>query len=358
MKRGFTLDYRLLHYNSILAETFYRFDIFLMRPIGIGCLLYMIFFCALAQNSIEPVISKLQLTEQVPAELLAKRSCVFYTSGISDDNLEYIQKGFQSTGVDAVAYFKMGMVFSGVEVTQKVVDYLNKREIAFIILLSKQGKNYSFAFTPFNGSTDFVDFEQPAWSVSSPNLNEALQSIYRNALNNQPVKNLLINSYPEKNFSISIIDGRRSDFFAIDLKVDRLAVPWFKNAEQDSALAQYFKENYPFQYGMVEPGIDKKELRSNGFHYVLHYLHTEGAIAKEMLGYPISSSESALTSVTYPNGEVKLKTLPAETPVYKYYLKHIESGNVFLGTKWDADITWLDALRNQIKGFKSELKIN
>lgn len=320
--------------------------------------LLFVFLSASAQRSDDPIYSKLTLTENVPDQLLAKRSCVFYNSGINDETLETIQKAFQNTGIDAVAYFKKELVFSGLEVTDKIVDYLIKREIDFIILVSQSEKKYSFAITSFNGTQDFVNIEQPAWSIVSANLNDALQTIYRTAVNNQPIKNLLINSYPERNFPIKIIEGRRSDFFAIDLKVDRLAVPWFKEAEKDTVLLNFFKENYPFQYGMVEPGLDKKELRNKGFHYILHYLHTEGSIAKDILGYQTPSSESAITSVTYPNGEIKLKTLSAETPVYKFYLKHLESGNVFLGTKWDADITWLDALRNQIKGFKSELKIN
>jgi hypothetical protein len=315
-------------------------------------------FCTAAQSVDSPITSRLELTNQVPDQLLAKRSCVFYSSGFKDEQLETIQNVFQNTGVDAVAYFKKELVFSGIEVTNRIADHLIKREIEFIILIGRTNGNYSFILTPFNGTNEFVNLEQTAWSVVNPSLNDALQTIYRTAVNNQPIKNLLVNRYPEKNFSIKIIDGRRSDFFAIDLKVDRLAVPWFKDSERDSTLANFFKENYPFQYGMVEPGLEKKELRSKGFHYILNYLNTEGAIAKEILGYQVSAGESAITSVTYPNGETKLKTFSAEAPVYKFYLKHLESGNVFLGTKWDADITWIDALRNQIKGFKSELKIN
>ena len=311
-----------------------------------------------AQNTVNPIPSRIKISSSVPEGLLAARSCVFYDSGIKDEQLKTIQNAFQNTGIDAVAYFKNELVFSGIEVTQKIVDQFLKREIKFIILVSESNNRFSFLFTPFNGALDFVDQDQSAWSVTGNDLNDALQSVFRIAVNSQPIQNLLINSYPEKNFPISIIEGRRSDFFAIDLKVDKLAVPWFKNADSDSTLANYFKENYPFSYGMVEPGLDKKELRSNGFHYLLNYLHTEGAIAKEILGYAVSAGESAITSVTYPNGQIQLKTFSSETPIFKFYLKHLESGNVFLGTKWDADITWISALRNQIKGFKAELKIN
>jgi len=309
-----------------------------------------------AQDFHNPIPSRIKESFDVPADLLAKRTCVFYSSDMKIDQLEKIQKSFQNSGIDAVAYFKTELVFAGREVTQKITEFLNKREIAFIALISRDNKGFSFLITPFNGNPTFVDEGQKAWAVNFPDLSEALQIIYRTAINNQPNKNLLINSYPETNFPISVIDGRRSDFFAIDLKVDHLAVPWFQNAESDSLLVKLFKDYYPFTYAMTEPGQDKKELRSKGFHYELCLVHTEGAIAREILGYP-ASGESAITSVTYPNGDVRLKTIPSETPVYKFYFKHLESGNVFLGTKWDADVTWDSALRNHIKGFRAELKI-
>lgn len=311
---------------------------------------------ASAQEVENPISQKVSRVSSVPEDLLAKRSCVFYSTTITDKQLETIQKSFQKTGIDAVAYFKTDFVFSGVDVAQKVSEFLSKREITFLIQVDKSSKGFDFLFTPFNGNVEFVNNGQAAWHENNMELSAALQNIYRSAVTNQPVKNLLVNDFPEKNFPINIIEGRRSDFFAIDLKVDKLAVPWFKNAENDSLLFTFFKENYPFSYGFVEPGQEKKQLRSSGFHYEMSLIHTDGDIAREILGYPIAS-ETAFTSVTYPNGEPKLKTIPSETVVYKFYFRHIESGNVFLGTKWDADTSWLDALKNHIKGFKAELKI-
>lgn len=319
-----------------------------------SCIVWSCFGQATQQDT--SLRSKLTLTNSVPAELLAKRSAVFYSVDYSPKQLEDIQKMFQQTGIDAIGYFKTDLVFAGRDVTREVADYLTKREITFLVLLDKIEKNFSITITPFNETTSFVDSNQNGWDVSSPNLTEALQLIYRTAVNNQPRKNLLVNDYPESDFPLQIIEGRRSDFFAIDLKVDNLAVPWFGEAEKDSTLVKFFKEVYPFKYGMSEAGLDKTALRRKGFHYLLCYVHTRGSIAKELLGYP-PSGENAITSVTFPNGELQLKTIPSEIFVYKFYLKHIESGNVFLGTKWDADIRWEDALRNHIKGFKAELKI-
>jgi hypothetical protein len=122
-------------------------------------------------------------------------------------------------------------------------------------------------------------------------------------------------------------------------------------------LEEIFKD-YPYKYELTEPGIPEEELRKKGFFYVLSFIHSRGIIARDLLGYDISKGESAIVSVTYPNGEVQLKNYPAERKVYKFYFKHIDSGSVFLGTKWDADLTWEQALLNQLKGFKKELRIN
>lgn len=349
-----TLDYR---YRATIVSLGVRLSSELMK-------LYTVLFAAFtftsltafAQDLENPISKRVTQVSNVPSDLLAKRTCVFYSSNLTDEQLDVVQNSFQKTGIDAVAYFKIDFVFAGVDVVQKVTDFLVKREISFIAQIERSNQGYNFLFTPFSGDSEFVKEGQPAWRVSGGELPATLQDIYRIAVNNQPIKNLLVNDFPEKNFPINIIDGRRSDFFAIDLKVDRLAVPWFKNAANDTLLANFFKEVYPFNYGFVEPGKDRKQLRADGFHYEMCVIHTEGDIAREVLGYPVAA-ETAYTSVTYPNGEPRLKTFSTETPIYKFYFRHTESGNVFLGTKWDADTNWLDALRNHIKGFKAELKI-
>jgi hypothetical protein len=78
----------------------------------------------------------------------------------------------------------------------------------------------------------------------------------------------------------------------------------------------------------------------------------------ELLGYNMSKAGGAISSVSYPNGEMQLKTIDASETIYKFYFKHLENGNVYFGTRWDADTDWKQALLNQIKGLKKELRIN
>jgi hypothetical protein len=309
-------------------------------------------FSAFGQSTL---VSKLNLTETVPAEILASRSIVLYDISYQKAELEEVQKIFAQTGIDAEAYLEEDVVLAGKDFTKTYANYFSARDIKFIVLLDKPAGRFRMTVAPFNGTPTLINENQNAWMVSDRNLREMLMTAFRNSWMSQKKQNLLINEIPEMNVSVNPFSGNRSEFFAIDLKVDMLAVPFFKDANADTVLSQILKENYPLKYKLTEPVADEQELRKKGFIFVLCMIKTRGSAAKQLLGYNKTKSESAYVSTTYPNGQAQLKTISAETPIYKFYVKHINSGNIFLGTKWDADVTWEQALKNYIKGFKAEL---
>lgn len=305
----------------------------------------------------DQLVGQLTSGAPLPEKLLSTRTVVFYSPEFSLNELEKIQSEFQKTGIDAVAYYDLDKVFAGKDVSIALAEYFNKREIENLVIFLKEPKKFRIAITTFNTKETFVEKNQYSWTMENPVLADLLQSIYLTASATLKNENLLIIDVVENNLPIEVIKGRRQDFFAMDLKVDKLAVPKFGNAVQDKKLEEIFKD-YPYKYEFTEPGIPEEELRNKGFFYVLSFIYTRGIIARDLLGYDISKGESAIVSVTYPNGEIQLKNYPAEKKVYKFYFKHIDSGSVFLGTKWDADLTWEQALQNQLKGFKKELRIN
>jgi hypothetical protein len=314
-------------------------------------------FSLLQGQPVESFLSRLKTDETVPTDLLAARSVVLHDYTFEQQELEAIQKSFQQTGIDAVLYYTNDIVSSGRDVTPVLVEYLTNREIKYLIFAEKGAGSYTITITAFNSKVDFVDAGQSAWRIKHTNLKEMLGYIYGTALNSQKKKNFLINDLPEVGEVPNIIKGRRAEFFSLDMKVDKLAVPKFGNENMDKELDEFLKANYISVYSLTDPTTDDKDLRKQGYPYVLCYVHTRNAAAKQILGYDMTKSESALASVTYPNGALQLKTIPSETPIYKFYLRHVDSGNVYLGTKWDADVTWQEALRNHIKGgYKSETK--
>ena len=317
---------------------------------------FLVYTSYLFGQGVDSFLTKLKPGATVPSDLLATRSVVLHDYTFEQQELETIQKSFQQTGIDAVAYYANDLILSGRDITPVLVDYLIGREIKYLIFLEKGVGFYSFTITPFNNKSDFIDAGQSAWRIKHNNLKEMLGFIYGTALNSQKKKNFLINDFPEPGIVPNIFKGRRSEYFSLDLKVDKLAVPKFENENMDKELEEFFKTVYQFEYKLTDLATEEKELRKQSLMYVLCYIHTRDGAAKEILGYDMTKSESALASVTYPNGAMQLKTIPSETSVYKFYFRHIDSGNVYLGTKWDADVTWQEALRNYIKGFKGELK--
>lgn len=321
-------------------------------------LMHSIFLICLTGHAQSPVTSKLQLTENAPVDLLASRAIVLHDHIFKQSELQEIQKAFQQIGIDAVAYFEKDIVMAGKDVTKAFAEYFASRQVKYLILLEKSESRFQFIAIPFNQKQSLFDVATPAWSVQNERLKDLLVIVFQDSWRSQKKQNFLINEFPETDIKVDPIKGNRQEFYAIDLKVDNLAVPKFGNEVMDKELEQLFQASYPLKYKITEVGVDEQELRRQGFNYVMCFVHTRGKAAKEILGYDVSRPETAYASITFPSGQLQLKTIPEETEVYKFYFRHIDNENVFLGTKWDADIQWQDALKNHIMGFKAEAKIN
>lgn len=303
-------------------------------------------------------IEQLNLKGGLPEKLLSARTAIFYDYTLTEKELSDAQQSFQRTGIDAVAFFELDKLTAGKDVTKAFGDYLNKREIQCLLFIEKDEEGFRITVTQFNGKETVIDRDQQGWSSTNRVFTETLKDLYRTVSSQQKKQNLLINDFPEMDLGINPILGNRNEFYALDLKVDPLAVPKTGDEAVDKELEEIFKSNYPLKFKLTEPGTPEKELRKQGLLYVVCVMHTRGIVAKELLGYDISKAESALVSVTYPDAQQQVKNIPSDTPIYKFYFKHIDSGNVFFGTKWDADLTWQQALLNQLKGMKTELRLN
>lgn len=302
----------------------------------------------------EAFFSHLRPDGPLPEKLLSTRTAVIYSYTLKGPELRQMQTSFKQTGIDAIMYIEMDVFLAGKDVATAYSAYLNKRDISHLLFMTKHDTGYKTYITTYNTKISFIEENQAAWSADDVSLSELLIKIYR-ASGTLKNENFLIPDFPETELAVNAIVGRRSEFFSLDLKVDQLAVPKFGAAELDKELADIFTSTYALKYKLTEAGVSERDLRKFGNLYVLCFVHARGAVLRKALGYTVKQ-ESAYTSVTYPADQSQLKTIAADTPVYKFYFKHIESGNVFLGTKWDADITWQQALRNHLMAFKAEVK--
>lgn len=342
-------------FNNLLKIRVAGLRLTMMRFILLAFLIFPAF--AEAQFLSEELLLARLKPGPIPEEIMSKRTVVLHTGSISNKDVATIHEGMVRAGIDAVAYFATDQILAGGDAEKAYNKYFNRREISCIVFIQKRASGFTAYLTLYNGKPDFVDAGQPGWSTSASTLSQLTNDIYRSALSAYQKKNLLINEVAETDLPVKIIEGSRSETFAYDLKIDNLAIPKFSDTVATRELSEIFK-SYPLRYQLTDNSVAEKELRNKGFLYVLCAVHARGGIAKELLGYAVTQSESAFVSVTYPATEVQLKNIPADTEVYKFYVRHIDSGNVFLGTKWDADTTWQQALQNFIKGMKAEMKLN
>jgi hypothetical protein len=304
----------------------------------------------------EVLISRLKIGA-LPEGIMSKRSVVLHTSTVTPKEIATIHEGLIRAGIDAVAYFESDRVLAGGDAEKAYTKYLTKREISFVVFIQKKSSGFSCYITAYNGKPDFVSDAQTGWSTSASTLSQLMNEIYRTALSNYQKKNLLINETAETELPVRVVEGARNETYAYDLKIDNLAVPKFTDSVATRELSEIFK-TYPLRYQLTDNTMSEKDLRTKGFLYVICVMHGRSGVVKDLLGYKVNQSESAFVSVTYPGTEIQLKNIPAETEVYKFYVRHIDSGNVFLSTKWDADTGWQQALLNFIKGMKAEMKLN
>jgi len=292
----------------------------------------------------------------LPEKLLGTRSVVFYPYSMTMKELEQIQDYFERTGIDAVIYLESDFLAAGRDPSVALAEYLNAREISHIVIIEKKD-GYGLYIAEYNKMANLFEEGQNAWYRKERALDVLLQNLFRTANSTLKRENMLINEFPELAMPLNMFRGRRSEFFAIDLKVDPLAVPRFGNKEMDRELEEIMK-SYPYKYKLTDPGLSEAQIRQDGSYYVLRFVFARDKAAQNLLGYNATKAQSAIVSVTYPEDKPHLKSIPANAMVYKFYFKHIDSGNTFLGTKWDADITWQQALINQLKAFKAEFNIN
>lgn len=315
---------------------------------------------AMAQlpKSDKQYVDQLNLSGGFPPKLLSTRTIVYYSHLLNDSELMLVQEYCQRAGIDAVGYFPLDILTAGREITRAMAEFLTQREISNLLFVESSPTGARISITTFNAKETLVEISQPAWSIENKLLLEALKILTRRALAELKKENLLINDYPETDIMINPIKGKRNEFYAVDMKVDLVAIPRFGEETMDKELEALMTANFPFAHKLVDPGISEKDLRKQGFLYIMHVVHTRGELARDLLGYKESKPQTALVSVTYPETQLQLKTIPSSAVVFKFYFKHIDSGNVFLGTKWDADITWQQALLNNIRGMKVEMRLN
>ncbi len=303
--------------------------------------------------------------------------------------IEEAQKVFSKAGIDVVGYYSLKQVFAGKDSQYGFSEAWKKREIKNIIVLSRvvyQKKNkevtrYVILASTFNGKPSLYSNGQVGWKAQGKDFDKVLSKV-ASAANKYNRKNLLINESPEFFDDVKMVWGEHVEGYLTDLDFGKMAVPRFKivdipnpkpsgvinnlvakqveesnalNAKNNKVLEDKMK-GYDYRYELVDPSISDIELSKNGFSYVLLRLYAPGIDIKKLLNYKVNEDQDTYTTQIYKDGKLIVRRIPANGLVYKYYIRHLRTGNVYLGSKWDADETWGEALDHMLYNVKVEMK--
>ena len=329
-------------------------------------------------------------TNSIPKDLLISKTIVVISRNDSENKVRgdwkslakeahfYIRK----LSIDAVLYFYIDDVIAGYDVQKAITEQMTKRDIKNIFMLSKDKVNGRDQFigvlTQYNQKPNFISNNQGAWKSQTSDLEILFRNLARSIDNaNLTLENLLIIDSPEFFRGVDIIRGRRSETFNTDLRIDRLAIPKFedlplienstaestaemstlikaqnsKNLIRNSQLEQLMAD-YPYKFEIVPYEYDEKKLLTKGFQFVLMRINSSGRNVRKLLGYKISDDIGELITIRNDSE----KSIPIDGMVYKYYIKHINSGDIYLGEQWDGDDNWQDAFDNHIAALVKKLE--
>jgi hypothetical protein len=368
--------------------------------------LMLSFFTAFSQEEEINVVGYrfLDYSKNVPEDLLQSKSVVLVSvppvSKSSSERADWhsfateAHEYFKKIGVDAVGYFYLDDVFSGIDATRVYAEHLKEREIKYIIILSrvylkiknKESLRYVMVITPFSNDRNIISNGKPAYKDQNKDLEKLMKNLYGITVRKDFVNtNHLIIDQPEFFGGLPILSGRRNESFPMDLRVDKLAVPKFEevpipdnrpggiinnkiadevenyNASVDRLnfeLDRSFRD-YPWKYELIQYNPDEKELWRQGFLYILMRVNSSGRTVRQMLGYDVNDSETEyITLLKKPDGSFTLRTIPVDAPVHKFYIRSLARDEVYVGESWDADETWQEALDHFLSSLTDKLKAN
>jgi hypothetical protein len=349
-----------------------------------------LFFAALLFSPLfgqsQSVAAKVQLlnsylnqTQEIPEDLLSTSTVVMVQSTpealVTGDwkvMCSELHTYLAKLKIDAVVYFYIGDFYSGSESNPEYTQYLVGRGIKNLMLLDyypkSEQEDYNVRLTTFNGTSSLVDIGQGSWQRKGNNLKELITALGNDIIRKELKQgNFLIADAPEFIEDVKVLLKRKFPVYTTDVRIEKLAVPYFDSifvkdpkkvsatvlAEIDQYNAGIARNNreleqimstYPYKYNLVKYSDDSRFYFMNGYQFILVNLHSRGSVLKNMLDFDRADNLTHLVTVTNGINPITTK-IPYEMPVYKYYIRHSISGNVYIGDFWDSATTWQEALR-------------
>ncbi|MEO9872387.1 hypothetical protein [Ekhidna sp.] len=324
----------------------------------------------------------------VPESINSERSAVIFD--IPDKNGEFkqlgdykkmlsqVHKGFVTMGIDAVFYLNHQDLVASNSSFNSYVELFNRRKVKFLIFITKNNTGYALAMSAFNGNRKMIESNADVFYLEGTDLFSILLNMGKEIRRaDYPLNNFLIPEKPNYLQGLSTVENTLLKNYPGQLRRSILAVERFALLDSTKTLdskvlakikaynKNIFKKNmelekimtaYPYEYVLIDPMSDD-ELKRNRYQFLLRSVHSSARSVRQMLDYDVLPSETGFVSIIpiMPD-QTKVKTIPSDALVYKFYVRQNISKNVHVG-EWDADVTWQSALKNMIGNLTQKLNI-
>lgn len=301
---------------------------------------------------------RIQFSTDLPQDILQSKAVVVISTEEGAASAKWkkmadeLQAFFEEAGIDAVAYFHISELNSGIAVQRAVARSLTRRGVKiFVSAMEMPGERVLLSIGRFNQQWNFRTPDSPFWvqeEASFEPIFENLRTIFMTGRYKR--ENLLVISTPEY-FPVggAVVDTRSEQYFSW-LRNQKLAVPLPKpSAESLNSLAlinpkasswdkkslEEAMEEYPFDYGFVDvESMTEEEILRAGYTFLLYSLEGTEQFLKRQLQYKKPEEASDEFAV-------------------KYYVKHLANTNIYLGKGWDAGATHSEALTGFLNNVKT-----
>lgn len=293
------------------------------------------------------------ISAQLPATLVTSRSIVVMDLPLTKDGeymtrrgweeqAAFVQKNLSVMGVDAIAYLHSDDWNASPSSKSTFKSFFQKREVTHLLVLSKNENNI------FELSVHRLDNFSRQWKSTGGSLNQALFRLGKEIkTKNFVIENFLSSSEPEIVTDVPFSKWTASTSFPDQIKRMTIGVARFENDNQNEELKRLL-DPYPFKYELFDY-VDDEDAFRKGYQYVLVHMGTAGESIKKLLNYRTGINETDyISTVVADSTATRLKTIPIDALVHKFYFRQTVNHEAFVGRQWDADVTWERSLANFI----------
>ena len=259
-----------------------------------------------------------------------------------------VQSQLKHTGVDAIAYLHIDDWNASSSNRDAYRLFFTTRGVKNLVEITQEGRIYKVRVY------DFQTLEK-LWESEGGSLSQAILRIGRE------VKRLgfeITNFVPIENAEIftdiPMAKWSASQNYPSRVKGMKIGVQGFSDQAKNDQLEMIMSQ-YPYEFDIIDYKSDDDAFR-NGYQYVLLQMTTSGSSIKKLLNYQSDINETAfISTIKGDSTNTRIKTIPADANVTKYYFRHTVREEVFVGKQWDADVSWQSALTNFIHNMKINL---